>query len=135
MAGPRNVALIRFNHSSQRAAVSFSLGLDLKCGLVMIRLRQELQCISVHRCPKEHQLWSSRYHTAVKTAVGTGLSWGRLQRGAPPTSPASPRPAFIVIPPRSNSGCSYFPGISNAILALSTWELSLCPKPKELLHQ
>lgn len=79
MAGPRNVALIRFNHSSQRAAVSFSLGLDLKCGLVMIRLRQELQCISVHRCPKEHQLWSSRYHTAVKTAVGTGLSWGRLQ--------------------------------------------------------
>lgn len=40
ITGPWNVTLIWFNHSSQRAAISSSLCLDIKCGLVIMRLRQ-----------------------------------------------------------------------------------------------
>ena len=58
-------------------------------------------------------------------------------RGAPSETPSSPPSSWFSLSSslRATQVGSYLPGITNAISALSTWEFSFCPKPKELLYE
>lgn len=57
--------------------------------------------------------------------------------GAPSETPSSPPSSWLSLSSslRATQVGSYLPGITNAISALSTWEFSFCPKPKELLYE